>query len=273
MPDAPTTAGTSLAKPAEALYLELRRVGLDPAKTFHIRGASIDRSALHVMLEDGEISFTTAVDGKITGAFFEGDGEVLLTPPSQVERASLTLFTGMAILEERFSTGYLRFNDQTYADLQPFLRATEDAKEFSARWNPTAQNLAEPDALRLLASFSRSLPVRGDAAGEAGPVSAAEDFTPDRMLHARLQGGNLGTFDINFDSMAAEQIWAGQARTADGITYYNLWTSFALGEPKAGAAQAHPPAGPRDEIDISSYKIRAEVRPPTTLTAAGKTGE
>ena len=71
-------------KPAETLYLQLRDVGLDPSQTFHIRGASLDRAALHITFEDGEISFTTAVNGHITGAFFEGDGEVLLRPPTQL---------------------------------------------------------------------------------------------------------------------------------------------------------------------------------------------
>ncbi len=156
---APDAAG----KPAEALYLELRSVGLDPARTFHIRNASIDRSAMHVTLEDGEISFTAAVNGHITGAFFEGNGEVLLRPPNQVERGSLALFTGMAILEERFNTGYLRFNDDTFAELQPYLRPSDVAKEFSSHWNETAHNLAEGDALRLLATFSRSLPVPGES--------------------------------------------------------------------------------------------------------------
>src|SRR5579864_2937478 len=77
---------------AQALYLNLQSVGLDPARTFHIRGASLDRPDLHVSLEDGEISFTSDIAGRVTGAFFEGDGELLLTPPNQVERASMALF-------------------------------------------------------------------------------------------------------------------------------------------------------------------------------------
>jgi len=47
--------------------------------------------------------------GKITGAFFEGDGEVLLVPPNEVERGSMRLVHWHGILEERFSTAYFRF--------------------------------------------------------------------------------------------------------------------------------------------------------------------
>jgi len=43
----------------KCLYLQLRGVGLDSLALPHYRGASLDRSALHITLEDGEISFTT----------------------------------------------------------------------------------------------------------------------------------------------------------------------------------------------------------------------
>ena len=260
----PPAASTPVAKPAEMLYLQLRGVGLDSTRTFHIRGASLDRSALHITLEDGEISFTTAVNGHVTGAFFEGEGEVLLTPPNQVERGSMALFTGMAILEERFATSYLRFNDETFQELQPYLRASEDAKEFSSRWNQTAHNLAEADALRLLATFSRSLPVSGESSPSAVPPSAADPMA-DRMLHVRLQGQKLGTFDVDFDSLASEQASAGQTRVVEGVTYYDLWTSFALDD--TGQQRARASESMDAQVTISRYRIRAEVRPPTTVGA------
>ncbi len=77
--------------------------------------------------------------GRITGAFFEGDGELLLTPPNTVERRSMSLFTGMAILEEHFATAYFRFNDDAATELRPDLRATENKQEFVERWDATAQ--------------------------------------------------------------------------------------------------------------------------------------
>jgi Peptidase family M1 domain len=255
-----------IAKPAEALYLQLRSVGLDSEHTFHIRGGSLDRSALHITFEDGEISFTTAINGHITGAFFEGDGEVLLRPPNRVERNSMALFTGMAILEERFATSYLRFNDDTFEELRPYLRESQVAKEFSSRWNETAHNLADADALRLLSTFSRFLPVA--AGGEVAPPIA--DSTPDRMLHIRLQGQQLGTFDVFFDSLSGEQIWAGQAKTVEGVTYYDLWTSFALSGPGKERLLGSQPNDA--EVSISGYKIRTDVKPPTTVNSDARLG-
>jgi len=255
-----TDAPAAALKPknAEELYSQLRTVGLDKSRVFRIRDASLDRSSLHIAFENGTIAFTQDVDGRITGAYFEGEGEVLLIPPNKMERASMALFTGMAILEEQFITGYFRFNDDTYAELEPFLRPADNAQEFLTEWNDTAHRLADPDALRLFLTFSRNLPAADAAAGAgAGP----ENPTPDRMLHARLQGRKLGNFDLFYDSLNSEQILAGQSRTVEGVTYYDLWTSFS--QSRGGADDK--PSETRDEIYIPRYTIRADVKPPTDL--------
>ena len=146
---------------AESLYLQLRTVTLDKSRVYRLRDVSIDRAAIHITLNDGTIAFTEDVAGRVTGAFFEGDGEILLSPPNQYERASMALFTGEAILEERFVTAYFRFNDDTFAELQPSLVPVDYGPAFVSQWNETASNLAEADALRLFMTFSRSLPVAG----------------------------------------------------------------------------------------------------------------
>ena len=270
-----TAAQARRPGPAESLYLQLSSVGLDPTRVFKVRDAALDRSAIHITLEDGTIAFTKDVLGRITGAFFEGDGEVLLAPPNHVERNSMSLFTGMAILEERFSTAYFRFNDNTATELQPGLRAPDDAEGFVARWDQTARNLAQPEAMRLLASFSGMLPA---AAGTiSGGSAAAGSANPDdRMLHARLHGNKLGVFDLFFDSTTGEQVAAGQARAAeDGNVYYDIWTSFSVEN-----AGRQPPAPKQtvstlpvetetqeDSIAIRSYAIDAHVKPPKQLDA------
>src|SRR5581483_2882364 len=67
-------------KPGEALYLQLASVGLDPQRVFRVRDAALNRSAVQITLEDGTLAFTQDVKGRITGAFFEGYGEILLVP-------------------------------------------------------------------------------------------------------------------------------------------------------------------------------------------------
>jgi hypothetical protein len=261
--------------PAESLYLQLSNVGLDPGRVFKVRGAALDRSAIHITLDDGTIAFTKDVLGRITGAFFEGDGEVLLAPPNEVERKSMSLFTGMAILEERFSSAYFRFNDNTPAELQPGFRAPEQPEEFAARWDQTARNLAQVDALRMLASFTGMLPVAGATISHDPPAARTAD-PDDRMLHVRVQGNKLGVFDLFFDSAAAEQIEVGQSKPAEnGEAYYDVWTSFSTEDARlrrstpGQTAQALPTDTEphQDRISIRRFVIDAHVRPPKQLDA------
>ena len=263
-PSPPAAKPVAQSLSAETLYLQLRSVGLDKSRVYRIRETSFDRAAFHITLDDGTIAFTEDVAGHITGAFFEGDGEVLLVPPDQTERASMAMFTGAAILEERFVTAYFRFNDQTFAELQPSLRPADDSSEFISQWNDSARNLAQSDALRLLLSFSQFLPVAGQPSG-AGNNAIAND---DRMLHARLQGRRLGTFDLYYDAAATEQIWAGQLRTVEGTSYFDVWTAFALNRsaqrPEVVNTVTGEVGGP-DAISCSSYQIKTEVKPPTRI--------
>jgi hypothetical protein len=252
--------------PAAALYLQLRSVGLDKSRVYHVRDASIDRASLHISLNDGTIAFTEDVAGRVTGAFFEGDGEVLLMPPDQVERASMSLFTGAAILEEKFLTAYFRFDDDTFRDLQPSFRPAEHTEEFVTQWNHAARDLAEADALQLLMSFSRFLP------GPEGrpPSSIDQPANVSRTLHARVENPKLGVFDLYFDSSAQEQIWAGQLKAVGGENYYDVWTSFSPMQAKPTTQTGNgvlEEGSAGDIVQVSSYKIRTEIRPPTDIHA------
>jgi hypothetical protein len=257
----PTGVSDADAKaPAQAFYLKLRSVGLDNSKVYKIREASLDRAQLHISLDDGTIAFTEAVDGHITGAFYQGYGEVLLMPPNQAERASMSLFTGSAILEETFSDAYFRFSDDVFAELQPYLRQADDPNGFVALWGSTAHNLAQEDALRLLLSYSECLP------GTKGPRAKPTD----RMLHAYVQGNKLGAFDVRYDSLLQEQVAAGQHRRVDGEDFYDMWASFAVPAP-AGSAPISERSKDDEpsavDFDITNFKIDARIKPVKQLEA------
>jgi hypothetical protein len=251
-------APAQIQGPAESLYLKLRRVGLDKARVFTIREAALDRASLHITLDDGMIAFAEDAGGQVTGAFFQGYGEILLSPPNTMERASLARFTGAAILEESFSTAYFRFNDDLYTELKPFLRTADDPAAFATQWNMTAQNLAQEDALRLLLTFSDGLPPE---------TSPSADSGNDHFLHAMIEGNKLGTFDVRYDALLSEQIQAGQFKRVEGRQYYNMWTSFTV--PAPGKAQlSHDVAEPANSsFEITGFKIKAEVRPVKELAA------
>jgi len=240
-PDCPRTTNE--------LYSRLRTVALNPARVYHVREASITRPNLDFTFEDGTLAFTEDICGRVTGAFFIGDGEILLQPPNSIERASLTLFTGMAILEEQFNSAYLRFNDDTASALQPSLTPAADPVEFIKDWSDTAQALAEYDALRLFVDFSYFLP---------GPGKDSPKTFPS-LLHLHLTGRTLGTFEVFYDSAIAEPLWVGQLRSKDDLEFFDIWTSFAPPAPYESTASAGP------DISIPAFRIQATVHPPLEL--------
>jgi len=252
-----------LEGPVLPLYNALRSVGLDPQRVFKIRDAALDREDVHLWLTDGTIAFTQGVDGRVTGAYFEGDGEVLIRPPDRMERASLGLFINAGVLEEKFSSAYLRFNDDTAKELEPFLRPPEDAADFVARNDSRARNLAEIDAMRLCISFT-SAPTA--AAGQALPVA-------DRLLHARLAGEHYGVFDVFFDTRSPEQIVVGNASSHEDVTYYDLWMSFpmrSLRKTTLSDTRFGGPTGPLwtpHVLSISKYTVTASIDPSRNLAA------
>src|SRR5581483_3724497 len=222
--------------------------------------ASLDREDVHISLEDGTIGFTEDVFGRPTGAFFEGQGEVLLVPQDRSERLSMGLFTGAAVLEEKFSSAYFRFNDDTFRQLEPALRPVSDSQEFITKWGEGVGRLAEADALRLLLTFSRYLP-----SSNSGLPPEQFPFE-DHMLHARIQGDKLGLFDVYFDTTAFEQISVGKLTSKDGLDYYDTWASYPMRsarDPKVAAKLKTL----QDEATISNYRIRARVTPPRELAA------
>lgn len=261
-----TTPQNPPSSPAEQLYLQLGHVGLDPARVYEVRDASLDRSAIHISLDDGTIAFTQDVMGRVTGAFFAGEGEILISPPNEVERRSMSTFTGMAILEERFATAYFRFNDDVVDELKPDLRRPEeDPQDFVQQWNQSAQNLASADAMRLLVSFVDSMPQQSSTSAEIRPR--------DRMFHARLQGIKLGVFDVEFDSLAAEKIQVGQLRSSyNGREYYDVWASFSpqTRAPEGGrfgeASQSESSVTRQDPVGIRKIEISSVITPPKQIS-------
>jgi hypothetical protein len=260
------------AGPATQLYVQLANVELDPQRVYRIRDASLDRHSVQITFNEGNIAFTHDVEGRITGAFFEGDANLLITPPTDVERASLGLFTGAAILSDEFTSAYLRFDGDVFNELKRSLRDFEDAnekQEFYGHAAPISRNLAESDAMRLLMSFL------SNPAEQKG------------FLHMRVSGTSHGTYDLYFDQANPEPVAVAQiAQTRDGV-YLDIWTSFAPGAQSSSKTQrstpratssddfaqngpetsAEPDAANIGAIKISDYKIRARVLPPRQLEA------
>ena len=250
------SAGLAQAGDGLQLYRALRSNGLDHTRVFRVRDAEIDIEDVHLTLSDGVIALMEPVAGHTTGAFFAGEGEVLVVPPTQAERESLALHTGMAVLEERFTTAFFRLSDAFADRLMAATRGpADDPQSFVDKWDPAVRSLAEADALHLLAVLTRA---------------PGRDAGSQRVFHARLAGTRLGTFDVYLDTAYAEQVFLGQPNLADGAHYYDIWAAFpmrsARGVRSAGQTQ-EPPAtelGPRD-IAVRRYSLEARIEPPHRL--------
>ncbi|HXA86435.1 MAG TPA: M1 family aminopeptidase [Candidatus Dormibacteraeota bacterium] len=232
-----------------ALYRELLNPHFDAKDVYQVREVSFLLEDLHISISDGTVAFVREVNGHITGAMFEGVGEVLLVPPNRAERTSLALFTGSAVLEQRFQSAYLRFyDDKAVAELRAGLRGhAEDAQEFITRWQQPALLLARGDALPILQAMT------------SAPRSAA------RFLHLRIGGTTAGIIDVFFDSNGSEQISVAQASVVNNVAYYDTWTSFPMRSIREASGEEDPAT--RASFEVADYKLRVKVQPPTDLTA------
>lgn len=245
----PAPAETQAAAPvsdAVATYRQFLNPVFNVADVYHVRQLSIDREDLHIVLTDGTIALIQPVNGHVTGAFFEGEGHILLIPPDRAERSSLALFTGAAVMDETFTVAYLRFFDDKLAqEMRSAFRPAEEAQEFLNKWKDSATKLARGDSLQLLQSSTASR-------------EAASTF-----LHLRLAGAKLGIFDVFFDTHAPEQISVAQTAVATDGVYYDSWNSF----PMRSAREAPEKQRPQPEFEASDYKLRTKLSPPSDLSA------
>ena len=234
---------------AVALYRELLNPSFDAKDVYRVRDVSILLEDLHISISDGTLAFTREVNGRITGAVFEGVGEVLLVPPNRAERTSLALFTGNAVLEQRFQSAYFRFSDdKIVAELRAGLRGhPDDAQDFITRWQEPATLLARGDALPILQAMTST---REAAA---------------RFLHLRMGGTSNGIIDVFFDTSNAEQISVAQATITSDAAYYDTWTSFPMRSVREAAGEEDPAT--RSNFEMSNYVLRVKVQPPTDLSA------
>ena len=73
---------------------------------------TLKRDAATFHLRSGNVCFVSAVQGKVTGAVFVGDGNMVLDPPLAMERSTLKLLTKENEFSEKFSQLVMRFTDE-----------------------------------------------------------------------------------------------------------------------------------------------------------------
>jgi len=214
---------TAAAREPRALYQALNALRPDGAKVYDVKGVNLIRDVVHLTLDEGKLAFYQPLDGRITGAVFLGRGHVIATPHDPGERRSLAQYVGVPILDQTFTRAYLRFDDNTAAELQTILESdgttTASSPEFAANWASIVTNLNPWHSLRLLMDWLST--------------------NPQPYFYAALAGDSRGAFDVLVDNRREEQVVFGQPRTENGAIFYDVWASFRA---EAGAEAAVVPA-------------------------------
>ncbi len=184
--------------------------------------------------------FVTGVQG--------GDGEVLALPPDKSERQSLASYTASPNLDEHFKRAVLLFTGETYRDLMAQIRENPFSKKspemgltMAPEWTSVTRNLAASFESRLVLDL-----LSGD---RASPSQA--------FFFAAIGGGQLGNFDVIYDSRAPEQITIGQVGYRDNRIFFDVWTSFESRSVRNGTRPAAAP-----EFDLNDFRIEATLLPP-----------
>lgn len=223
---------------AAALLETLNNLAVDPSQVYFIRDARITRDRATVYFNRGFIGLLAPVGGEITGALFTGDGEVLLMPPDPADGESLAYFTSSPVLEERFSSAYLRFTDGTARELlskaqAPDPQSAEQPRELLPAWNDVALHLNSGQSLRILE----------DLLSERRP----EYFSAD------LQGMKLGAFALSIDERRPEAVLAVAPSEKDGASYADVWCSFQ------SQSQTMPGNAWQPPFQVRSYRVETEI--------------
>ncbi len=192
------------------IYQALNALRVDPAQIYSVSDVRLRRDSVSLTFSEGTLGFIEAYDGRVTGAVFSGRGHIGGNLRDPAERQSLAHFLGVPLLDQAFSGAYLRFDDDSAAEILEQLRHAGSSPEtddsFAAMWNKSLPNLNPTQSVRLLLDWTAE--------------------TPAPYFYAELLDDRLGAFDVLVDARRADSVLIGQERWANGNHYYDTWAAF-----------------------------------------------
>ena len=106
----------------DPVYQQLRQLGKNDADFggpfATVSNLVLRRDAATFTLHNGEVYFPSPVEGRVTSAVFVGDGELVLEPPTPIEKHTLSLFIDGEKLTEPFTHLVMRFTDKTLDEIK-----------------------------------------------------------------------------------------------------------------------------------------------------------
>jgi hypothetical protein len=221
----------------------IREVEIDPQECYRVRDLEFRRGDVAYFLTDGYLAFSKPVNGAPVAALFSsdtegGDAEIILLPPDRDERRILAARSGVPNLDEHLTHAAFFFADDTAGELQKQMQGNEwihkdpaEGAELARKYTPTLRGLAPEFVTRLLLDL------------------LSGDRTRENFFAALLEGKTLGTFQVEFDPRAPEQILAAQVKQNAGGPSFDIWTSYT---PKSLRGKVRPADFHADQYRISS---------------------
>jgi hypothetical protein len=217
----PATAQSANPGPnSDPTYQALRNLTL-AAESVTVSNLDLKREAGTFHLRSGTVCFTAPVQGKVTGAVFIGDGNLVIEPPAS-EAGMLKLLTKENEFSENFNHLVLRFTDSTYDEIKKsgtpgsggcdngLLKESQNAMRHGheLRYNLDArilQDVLSPEPGRLFVAF-----VHGKRYNDK-ELFVIDPHGPGYIMHEEV---GLMTYDDN---------------------KYGIWTAFPLSGHTRGA--------------------------------------
>jgi len=219
-----------------ALYQRLNELRPDGAHVYDVHELNLRRDVISFTLTEGKLAFLPSIDGHVTGAVFTGRGHVLATPRDPGERRSLAQFVGVPILDQTFTRVYLRFTDDTAAEVQEQLKSagSEGVEDlhFAESWNSAVATLAPSQSLRIMVDMLSTDPLP--------------------FFYAMLVSNSVGAFDVMVDSRRDEQVLMGQFRVANDVRFYDVWASFRAENTSSAPIESFVPVDYRIDSTIAT---------------------
>ncbi|PYS30383.1 MAG: hypothetical protein DMF75_16065 [Acidobacteria bacterium] len=251
--EAAVTVSPTGEKPnSDPVYQQLRQMGKSPqdfaGPYATVNNLVLKRDAATFTLTSGEIYFAPMVENRTIGAVFIGEGELALTPPTEVEKHNLALFINQPSIKESFDRLVLRFSDKTFEEIKSSAQAkmsTDGPRAESAR-----DAYRENQSL-LRKTLRRNVELR----------TLVDLYNPNRpgFFTAFVNGRRYSKLIFQYDALGIPAVSPEEVLLSSyGDTDRGLWTAFHRAEEYAkGTASS-------DEdhriYDITRHEIDAAIR-------------
>jgi len=208
----------------------------------------LKRDAATFTLRSGEIYFMTPVEGRTVGAVFIGEGEATLTPPTEIEKNALAIFTKEPGFKEEFTQLVLRFTDKTFEEIKQSPNAT--MRKGGAQANQARDAYRDKESL-----LRKQLRINLDTR------TLSDLYTADRpgyffgFINGRRWSKLIYMIDpLGIPFVSPEEV----ALLSYGDTDGGVWTAFHLGEEyqKGTATTSHDTR----HFDITHHQIEGAIK-------------